>query len=121
MAEVPTSQGEGAAQGGPNPSKGKGRGPKEPWVVQQARREVEAAKSAIESATNDITKKQAKADLERAQERLKGLLEAVGGDLDKASAIIAAAIPAAVADIKKQQEIEAAAWKRAKAPIWPAD
>lgn len=76
MAEVPTSQGEGAAQGGPNPSKGKGRGPKEPWVVQQARREVEAAKSAIESATNDITKKQAKADLERAQERLKGLLEA---------------------------------------------
>jgi hypothetical protein len=47
---------------------------KEPWVVAQARRAVESAQTAIDNATNDVTKKAAEEDLKRAKERLQELL-----------------------------------------------
>lgn len=90
------------------PKKGK---KKEPWVVAQARRAVESAQTAIDNATNDVTKKAAEEDLKRAKERLQELLRTQrrAGRADRRVTDAQAAVDAAAetpgkADDRRAQE-----------------
>lgn len=84
---------------------------KEPWVIAQARRAVEAAQADVDNATSDITKKRAQDELKRAKERLQELLRtqrrAANADrrvADAQAAVDAAAETPGRADDRRAQE-----------------
>lgn len=90
------------------PNKGK---KKEPWVIAQARRAVEAAQADVDNATSDITRDRAKDELKKAKERLQELLRtqrrASNADrrvADAQAAVDAAAATPGKADDRRAQE-----------------
>ena len=94
----------------------------EPWVVQQARQEVEQAQAAVDSATSDLTRQRARDELKKAQDRLRELLKTTRRDrrADRSVADAQAAVDAAAQtpgsrdDRQAQADLEAAKAKAEK-------
>lgn len=94
----------------------------EPWVVRQARQEVEQAQAAVDSATSDITRQRARDELKKAQDRLRELLKTARRDrradrsvTDAQAAVDAAAqTPGSEDDRQAQADLEAAKAKAEK-------